>query len=434
MIYNKNLFRRVVRKLTDHEGTLDERHINDALSYIDSFWKTLIQEQKEDEGTLIGLPYPYVVPAALGHESFHFEEQYYWDSYFVSLALVDSEEYAHIAEGMLENLIYMFKRFHLNPTASRMYMTSRSQPPLLTSYIRLIYERRHKDLGWLKERMAVAREEYDKVWMSNRHPVWHEVHRGLSRYYDVNVLHDLAEAESGWDMTSRFERKCLDFLPVDLNSLLYKYEKDFAWLEELAGNKRDATRWHHKAAQRAGAMRRTMWHKRKHFFFDYNYLQNEKSDIWSLAGFFPLWAGLVTQAEANAIVLHLAKFEKDGGLATTMRPVLDTNNLFGSQKTQWAYPNGWAPLQWVVIKGLQNYDYPVLAERVARKWLHSNLVWFERHGDFLEKYNVVKPKRLPLEGVYPSQRGFGWTNAVFWALCKEFRLGKFKTTSEETVA
>jgi len=27
------------------------------------------------------------------------------------------------------------------------------------------------------------------------------VYEGLSRYYDINYLHDLAEAESGWDHT-----------------------------------------------------------------------------------------------------------------------------------------------------------------------------------------------------------------------------------------
>lgn len=39
------------------------------------------------------------------------------------------------------------------------------------------------------------------------------------------MLNDMAEAESGWDMTPRFNRLALEFLPVDLNTLLYKYEK-----------------------------------------------------------------------------------------------------------------------------------------------------------------------------------------------------------------
>jgi alpha,alpha-trehalase len=87
--------------------------------------------------------------------------------------------------------------------------------------------------------------------------------------------------------------------------------------------------------------------------------------------------------------------------------------------TQWAHPNGWAPLQFIVIKGLQRYGYNAEAERIARKWLKTNLDWFNQNNVFLEKYNVVQPDKPPMKGVYPSQTGFGWTNAVFERLCQE---------------
>jgi alpha,alpha-trehalase len=66
------------------------------------------------------------------------------------------------------------------------------------------------------------------------------VYEGLSRYYDVNYLNDLAEAESGWDYTPRFNHKALNYLPVDLNSLLYKYERDFAYVERILENEAEA--------------------------------------------------------------------------------------------------------------------------------------------------------------------------------------------------
>ena len=40
--------------------------------------------------------------------------------------------------------------------------------------------------------------------------------------------------------------------------------------------------------------------------------------------------------------------------------------------------------------------------------------------EILEKYNVVQPDKPPAKGVYPSQTGFGWTNAVFERFCQEF--------------
>lgn len=418
MFQNKNLAKRLLRKLSGKQGDIDSEHIGKALDYIEQHWKVLLHEQKEDKGTIIGLPNPYVVPAADPKAKFTFQEQYYWDSYFTALGLVDSKHQL-LAEGMLENLLHIFNRFHFIPNASRMYFMSRSQPPVLTSYIRLVYETGHKDTTWLKEKMAVAEEEYTKVWTSKLHPFWHEVYHGLSRYYDINVLHDLAELESGWDMTTRFERKCLDFTPIDLNSLLYKYEADFAWAQRIAGNEKRAKHWDGLAGCRKHEMNKYMWHKRRGFFFDYNYNKEQIGDVWSLAGFYPMWAGLATPEQAAQMVKNLSKFEHSGGLATTSRPLVDMS-IFGSLKAQWAFPNGWAPLHYIVIDGLRNYGYNEEAERLARKWIHTNLYWFERYGVFQEKYNVVKPSKHPNEGVYPSQTGFGWTNAVFKKLCKDF--------------
>lgn len=417
MLQNKNIAKKLLRKLLGRQGHIDIPHIDDALSYIDDYWADITVSHTTDSGTVIGLPNPYVVPANDKSAAFTFEEQYYWDSYFTALGLVGSHQ--DLAEGMLENLLHIFKRFQFIPNASRMYFMSRSQPPILTSYIRLIYETGNKTPAWLKERMNIAEAEYRNVWMAKKHPFWHQVHHGLSRYYDINVLHDLAEAESGWDMTPRFERKCLDFLPIDLNCLLYKYEKDFAWAAELFGNAKEAEHWKDVARKRRHAINDLMWHDRRGFYFDYNYQKKQLGDTWSLAGFYALWSGVATREQASKMVNNLIKFEHRGGLTTTTQPLIDIT-MFGSLKSQWAYPNGWAPLHLIVVEGLEKYGFHGEAERIARRWIHTNLAWFEQHGVFLEKYNVVKIHKPPVEGVYPSQTGFGWTNAVFVALCKQY--------------
>lgn len=60
-------------------------------AYIDSHWARLERTHTEDTGTLVGLPYPYIVPAENTNSSFHFEEQYYWDSYFIALGFTDAK-------------------------------------------------------------------------------------------------------------------------------------------------------------------------------------------------------------------------------------------------------------------------------------------------------------------------------------------------------
>lgn len=245
------------------------------------------------------------------------------------------------------------------------------------------------------------------------------VHQDLSRYWDINALHDLAEAESGWDMTNRFGRKALHYLPVDLNSLLYKYETDFAKAAEILEDEAQARLWSEKAEERRQTMNRLMWDRMRGFYYDYNYEKKKRGGVSSLAGYYPMWAGMVNEKQAAQLVKNLKRFEKKGGLATTDGQSLN-QFLPGAMPIQWAYPNGWAPLHFIVVQGLLRYGYENEARRIALKWLKTNLDWFNKHGIFLEKYNVVQPDKPPAKGVYPSQIGFGWTNAVFEVFCQMF--------------
>jgi alpha,alpha-trehalase len=267
--------------------------------------------------------------------------------------------------------------------------------------------------------MAVAKQEYQTVWLGVKKPNERQVHRGLSRYYDINYLHDLAEAESGWDMTPRFGRRALNYLPVDLNALLYKYETDFAAAARILGDEAEALTWDKAAEARKRVMNDLMWDKLRGLYYDFNYVKKKRGNVSSLAAYFPMWAGMVSDARAKQMVKALRRFENKGGLATTDALPLG-QYVVGSLPTQWAYPNGWAPLQYIVIGALERYGYHEDAQRIATKWLKTNLNWFNQHKVFLEKYNVVSPEKPPLKGVYPSQEGFGWTNAVFERLCQDY--------------
>lgn len=397
---------------------LASEDVAQARKYIDKYWKKLERYNPRDEESLIGLPKKYLVPShEEGHE-FDFNELYYWDSYFMVQGMLDDKHKALVV-GILDNLLFLMKRYKIIPNASRTYLMGRSQPPLLTSFIFDVYNTYDLNKKWLTAAISVAKEEYATVWMGTVKPNARQVYKGLSRYYDINYLHNLAEAESGWDMTPRFNHHALDYLPVDLNALLYKYEVDFARAARILGNAKEALAWERVAKHRKKTMDELMWDPLRGFYYDYNYAREKRGGVSSLAGFFPMWAGMVTEQQANQMVRALRRFENRGGLATTDAQRL---NQFvpGILPTQWAYPNGWAPLHYIVVKGLQSYGYVEDAERIARKWLRTNLDWFNNHGIFLEKYNVVQPDKPPARGLYPSQTGFGWTNAVFERFCQEF--------------
>ncbi len=410
---------RTLPKLIRHKDLdLTAGDVAEARKYIESYWPKLTRFHPKDDESLLGLPKPYLVPAfEEGHE-FDFNELYYWDSYFMVQGMLD-KDHKELVTGVLENLLYTYERFKVVPNASRTYLMGRSQPPFMSTFILECYQAFSLDKKWLRRSIKLAEAEYRTVWMGRIKPNSRLVHEGLSRYYDVNYLHDLAEAESGWDYTPRFNHKALNFLPVDLNSLLYKYERDFAYAERILGNDAETKKWEETANTRRVTINKLMWSELKGMYYDYNYVKESRGSVNSLAAYYPMWAGLADERQAAKLVNSLKRFEHKGGLATTDAPQVGAL-VPGAMPTQWAYPNGWAPLHFIVVKGLQRYGYHEDARRIAMKWLKTNLDWFNKHHVFLEKYNVIQPDKPPAKGVYPSQTGFGWTNAVFERFCREF--------------
>jgi alpha,alpha-trehalase len=114
-------------KLLKNNGNSDElsqQNIAKAYNYVVDYWPIITRHHTQSTDTFFGLPHPYIVPANQ-HGNFRFNEQYYWDSYFIALGLIAAGK-NEVAEGMLENLFYMFKHYKMIPNASRIYMISRS--------------------------------------------------------------------------------------------------------------------------------------------------------------------------------------------------------------------------------------------------------------------------------------------------------------------
>ena len=253
-----------------------------ARRYIADYWPKVERFHPKDDESLLGLPKPYLVPSYRAKTGFDYNELYYWDSYFMIQGLLDKSHEALVA-GILEDFLALFKRFKVIPNASRTYLMGRSQPPFLTSFIFDIYQQYNPGEKWLKQAIDVAKQEYATVWLGMKKPNERQVYRHLSRYYDINYLHDLAEAESGWDMTPRFDRKALHYLPVDLNALLYKYEMDFARAARIFDDKREAAKWEDAAELRKKTMNELMWDHVRGLFYDYNFIKEKRGNISSLA-------------------------------------------------------------------------------------------------------------------------------------------------------
>lgn len=348
---------------------------------------------------LVRLPHPTVSP---NHEYFA-GTQYYWDSYFTIIGLLESGRKTE-AKAMVDNLAYLFKKFGFFPARNTRLSVGRTQPPFFSRMVWEVYEHGAADDDWLDSRMHMAQTEYEKVWNSGRRL---NAAVGLNRYRPQFLRSILTVYESGWDVSTRFALGRTNVIPIDLNCLLYRYEKDIEAWHRLRGREEEAGVWKQKRRQRKAGITKYLWDEDTGFFYDYDADEHERDKLKTVAGYFALWSGVASKRQARQCVAMLDTFRQKYGLASTEKMIW--------KHRQWDYPNAWPPLQLIVIEGLRRYGYTKEANKQTDIWLRLHASVFAKTGLLWEKYDVVHGKK-GRRGRYPTQSGFSWTNGVFLRL------------------
>jgi alpha,alpha-trehalase len=222
---------------------------------------------------------------------------------------------------------------------------------------------------------------------------------------------DRSMRESGFDVSFRFGpfgAATHHYVPVCLNSLLYKTEKDLEQISRWMHRTADAEQWSNRAEERKTLITRYLWDDKSGFFFDFNLQTGQRSSYRYATTFYPLWAGLATTEQAMAVVKNLSAFEKPGGLA------MSTENT----GAQWDMPYGWGNIEMLAIDGMRRYGFDGDADRISYEFLSMVAENFRRDGNIREKYNVVtRSSEAHVElGYQMNVIGFGWTNAAFLEL------------------
>lgn len=219
---------------------------------------------------------------------------------------------------------------------------------------------------------------------------------------------DRAMRESGFDTGFRFgpfDGNAENYAPVDLNSLLFRYERDLEHLALLLARPRDAEHWDRQAQKRNAAMQRYLWRPKDGVFADFDFVHARTSSYAYITSLYPLWAGMATREEARSMVAQLGLFERRGGLSTS-------NTRSGMQ---WDEPYGWAPTNWLVVDGLESLGYREEAARLSAHFTATVDAGFAHDGTIREKYNLVTGNSdvIVSNGYRTNEIGFGWTNAVY---------------------
>ena len=404
--------------------------------------------------TLIALPHPFIVPGG------RFVETYYWDNYWILKGLLVCGM-RETAAGMIRNMLHQLDAFGFVPNGGRIYYLDRSQPPTLSESV-AAYLTDDFDLRLLREALPRLEAEY-AFWMQageGGHAVDVELLSGgrarLNRYVaggggprPESYLQDIATAahpsvgdsaaerrrvyaeiaaaaESGWDFSSRWledgvslhTARTSEILPVDLNSIMYRFERNLQQLSLMAGDGAAAATYARAAEARRRAMDELMWSPSRRQWVDFHWPSHtpHDADATSASNWLPLWAGAHDQRQARLAVQSLrhSRILQTGGVAATTSR--DTGH-------QWDWPNAWAPLQEMIIEGLERTgreDASELALEIARRWSTSNWrAWRKTHYMY-EKYSAVELGVGGGGGEYTPQVGFGWTNGVALSLLARY--------------
>ncbi|XP_038977904.1 probable trehalase isoform X2 [Phoenix dactylifera] len=396
---------------------------------VHSLWKNLSRRvsdevrERPEQHTLLPLPWPGVVPGS------RFREVYYWDSYW-----------------------------------------SISQPPLLSSMVFEIYMRTG-DLAFVKKSLPSLLKEHS-FWNSDIHKVIIQDLQGckhsVSHYYAMwnkprpesatideesasnltsasqkeNFYRQVAStAESGWDFSSRWMSNSSDLttlattsiIPVDLNAFIYKMELDIAFFAKLIGDNSTSEKFLAASKARQAAIRSIFWNSEMEQWLDYWLISKSNCEEvyqWEAhyqnrnifaSNFIPLW-----------IETYNTDLCKDGTMVEKVLKSLQSSGLLhvagiatslSNTGEQWDFPNGWAPLQHMIVEGLTksgSKEAKSVAEDIAIRWIRTNYAAYMKTGAMHEKYDVEACGKIGGGGEYKPQTGFGWSNGVVLAFLEEF--------------
>ena len=409
---------------------------------------------------------PFVVPGG------RFNEMYGWDSYFQSIGLIIDGKVT-LAKAAAEHFQYEIEHYGKILNANRSYYLTRTQPPFYSSLIQEVFEVT-EDKKWLKSNLITAIFEYETVWMTagkrltknglNRYlaegigmppeceeghfdaivkPFADEVQLSIGLYLekyqlgeiknktlDTYFINDRSVRESGHDTSYRIDSNCADLNLVELNALLFKYETDFATLikdefnDKLVVNSKTYTSsyWLEKAKNRQEKANHYLWNETKGLYLDYNFKTTKQSHFIAATAFTPLWSKMASQEQAESLVKNiLPLLIEQGGIAGSTK---ESIGLISNERPQrqWDYPNGWAPHQMLIWKGLINYGFIDATQELIYRWLYmitKNAV--DYNGTIPEKYDVVEATHkvfaeygnVGTDFEYITQEGFGWMNASY---------------------
>ena len=418
------------------------RSIEESIELLWGIWKKPADDSEWKEGSHIPLKHPYVTDHDIGNDV------NYWNAYYTMLGLAHRNE-IDLLENMVKNFADLIETFGFIPYNNRTYNTSRSNYPVFVEMVELLAKNKGDEVWDIY--LPYVEKEYN-YWMigaddlssekeEEKHVVWYKSNI-LNRYWDDNMtprpehyrsddrdagyidwrpkwktLREFrAVTESGWNFSSRFMNNgrwrgttvATEILPVDLNCALYHYEEVLADKYAKMGNDQKSKLYADKAAVRKKAILTEFWRVEEGIFEDVKYVDSTLMKRGAIAMMYPLYFKMVGKEKADSVASYVEnRLLKEGGVIHT--------EYDGRQR--WDRQNGWAQMQYITVKGLRNYGYTELADKITSRWIKTVERVYTQLYRFNDYYNVEEI-RENFEDTSDTLN-YTWTVAVYEILKEE---------------
>ncbi len=208
--------------------------------------------------------------------------------------------------------------------------------------------------------------------------------------------------EAAWDAEVLYATAPFCVLDVSTNAILYRADEDLVFLAELLVEPTEELQGWLKRTR--DAFDTYFWDEQPGLYYDFDLRSGQSARENTCATFLPLYAGLADETQAARLVGHLSdpgEYAPDAHIRYTLPSVAKNSPSFEPRR-YWCGPV-WVHINWFVVQGLGRYGYTGLVDMLEAHTF--GLV----QGNFAEYYD-------PRDGAPCGAREFSWSAALVLVL------------------
>lgn len=271
----------------------------------------------------------------------------------------------------------------------------RSQPPIGSTVIFAIYNRYHEK--WFLIEVYDELLTWNRWWPKNRdingYLAWgsNKVPDSLKYLDRSNNTMQGAKFESGLDNSPMYDNVpfnkqtgIMEFADVGLMSLYIMDCNSLATMADILGKKEDAKELRERSARYAEKLS-SLWDENTGIFLNKRLDNGEKSYRLSPTNFYPMLAKVCSQKQAE-IMMTKHYFNPDEFYGEFVMPSIARNDSAFKDNNYWR-GRIWAPMNFLVYMGMQNYNLPKAKNDLLEKSKSLLLKSWKEDGSIYENYN-----------------------------------------------